>query len=125
MSQKVDALFGEDESSVRPKIRTIVGLLISGSVLAFLGLACSSVPGGLLVLWAWSVMEKEIDRVESGYLPEETLGTLQTLKRLVWAALFVILIIFIGQTILLFSGFYVVLWGTFIQSLSGSPPILP
>ena len=123
MSQKVDDLFGEGDSAVQPKTKTIIGKLVLGGVLAFFGLACTSVPGGLLVLWAWSIMEKEIDRVESGYLPEETLGTLQTLKGFVWAALLVILVIFIGQTILLFSGFYVGFWSNIIQSISGVPPI--
>ena len=125
MSQKVDDLFGEGDSAVKPKTRTIIVLLVGGALLAFLGLACSSVPGGLLVLWAWSIMEKELDRVESGYLPEEVLSSLQTLKGFVWAALLVILVIFIGQTFLLFSGFYVVLWSDIIQSISGAPPVMP
>ena len=118
MTSKVDELFGEEGQAVRANIRGIVTTLVLGVLLAFLGLVCSSVPGGLIVLWAWSLTEKEIDRVHSGYLPEDSLPALRVLKGFVWASLIVILIIFVGQTILLFSGFYVVFWGDLVQSLA-------
>lgn len=118
MTQKVEELFGEEGAHVRPKTRTIVALLSLGVILATLGLACSSVPGGLLVLWAWSITEKEIDRVESGYLPEDSLPHLRVVKATVWTSLVVILLIFVTQTVLLFSGFYVVLWSTFVETFA-------
>jgi hypothetical protein len=119
MSQKLDDLFGEGKTVVRPKTRTIVALLGSGLCLALAGLACSSVPGGLLVLLAWSTLEKEIDRVDSGYLPEQALTKLKVLKQLVWGALGLIMLIFVAQTVLLFSGVYVAFWGRLIQSFGG------
>lgn len=118
MTSKVDELFGEEGQAVRANIRGIVATLALGVLLAFVGLVCTSVPGGLIVLWAWSLTEKEIDRVDSGYLPEDSLPALRVLKGFVWASLIVILIIFVGQTILLFSGFYVVFWGDLVQSFA-------
>ena len=125
MTSKVEELFGEEGQTVRANIRGIITLLVSGVLLALFGLACSSVPGGLIVLWAWSLTEKEIDRVDSGYLPEDTLPSLRVLKGFVWASLVVILIIFVGQTILLFSGFYVAFWGEIVQSFAPSAPVSP
>jgi len=122
MTSKVDELFGEEGQTVRANIRGIVTTLACGVILALMGLVCSSVPGGLIVLWAWSMTEKEIDRVESGYLPEDALPKLRILKGFVWASLIVILIIFVGQTILLFSGFYVAFWGDIVQSFAPSTP---
>jgi len=125
MSQKVDELFGKGGASVQPKTRTIIALLASGMLLAVLGLACSSVPGGLLVLWAWSIMEKEIDRVESGYLPEEAIGHLRSLKTIVWTSLLIVLILFIGQTVLLFTGFYIGFWGFIVEQFATGSPASP
>ena len=125
MSQKVDELFGKGGSSVQPKTLSIIALLASGMLLAVLGLACSSVPGGLLVLWAWSIMEKEIDRVESGYLPEEAIGHLRSLKTIVWTSLLIVLILFIGQTVLLFTGFYIGFWGFIVEQFATGSPASP
>ena len=125
MSSKVDELFGEDDTHVRPNIRTISILLTSGIVIALCGLLCTSVPGGLMVLWAWSMTEKEIDRVESGYLPEDVLPKLRVLKGVVWTALIAILFLFVVQTFLLISGFYIVLWSEIVQSFASSGPLPP
>ena len=115
MSQKVDELFGEGATKVAPKTRLIITLLGLGCALTVLGLACSSVPGGLIVLWAWTLMEKEIDRVESGYLPEDSLPALRRLKGVVWLTLGLVVVVFMIQSALLFNGFYFFLWGSAIE----------
>jgi hypothetical protein len=120
MSQDLDELFGEGGASLKPGTRTIIVLLTVGLVLAVVGLLCSSVPGGLFVLLAWTRVEKEVDRVESGFLPEEFLPQLKMLRRIVWIAFALIFFVFLCQAFLLITGFYLQLWHTMIMLLLGT-----
>ena len=73
-------------------------------------MACSAAPGGLLVLAAWVVSEKEVDRVESGYLPADTGPTVRRLQRACFVGLLFVLAAFSVQLLLFMSGFYEGLW---------------
>jgi hypothetical protein len=116
MSGEVEELF-EGGSAARPRWGFALGVLGAGVALTLLGLACSSVPGGLVTLWGYFVVEKEIDRVDTGYLPVEDRPALLRLRALAWACLALVLGTFVIQGVLLCSGAYVPLWAAAIELL--------
>lgn len=87
---KTDGLFGNDDAPT-PRVRLIFALLALGMLVAVLGLACSSIPGGVLVLLAWLSVDKELDRIDSGYLPESDRTRMNRWKRAVMISLWVVL----------------------------------
>jgi hypothetical protein len=115
---ELDELFGGGRGQVQPRTALILGLLGSGIVLGVLGLACSSLPGGALVLLAWNVAEREMERIESGYLPLDYGPRVTSLRRITWLALLVVIGLFFVQGGLLCTGFYESLWGGFLERLS-------
>lgn len=96
------------------RILTVIGL---GLLLTLLGMACSAVPGGLVVLFGWSMSQKELDRVDSGYLPVENRPALLRLHMVAWACLLLVIACFIVQGVLLWAGVYTQLWVTAIELL--------
>lgn len=129
MSEAVDELFGEAGDAARPRTTWILALLIGGVLLALAGMACTAVPGGLLVLGAWAMVEKDLDRVDAGYLALDHRPTLSTLRSAVWGGLALVVILFVAQSVLLCTGFYFQFWATLIESMrplaldAGSPPV--
>lgn len=135
MSRDVDELFGEGGSGARPRTRLIALVLGSGLLLALLGMTCTAVPGGLITLVAWALVEKELDRVDSGYLALDYRPGLVTLRAFVWASLLLVMGLFIIQGVLLCTGWYTSFWSSMIESLrpfvlpdapiqpTGSPPV--
>jgi hypothetical protein len=123
MSEAVDELFGEEGSAAGPRVRTILALLGTGLVLSLLGMACTAVPGGLVVLVAWSMVEKDLDRVDSGYLALEHRPTLSAVRRAVYAGLVLVVLLFLAQTVLLCTGVYYDLWSAGVEMLR--PVALP
>jgi hypothetical protein len=117
MTEQVDELFGDASTQPKPRIALITSLLASGMLMALLGLACTSVPGGLMVLWSWSLVETEVGRIDSGYLAEDWRSTLTLLKQLVWIGLGIIMALFLMQLFLLQAGVYPELWSPLIQLL--------
>lgn len=97
---KTDDLFGNEDAPV-PRVRRIAALLVLGLLTAILGLACSSIPGGVLILLAWLSVDKELDRVESGYLPEADRARLNRWKVAVMASLWIVLGLVTLQALLL------------------------
>jgi hypothetical protein len=77
----VDELFGGGPGEPQPRLRLGYGLLGSGLAVAVVGMLCTVVPGAGMVLASWSVAEKEMDRLESGYLPETRRDALLNLQR--------------------------------------------
>lgn len=120
MSDEVDSLFSGVDARPEPRIRMVLGLLFGGLAMAFLGLACSSAPGGLIVLGAWAVAEKEMDRVESGYLPEEVRPRIRSVQQAVLVGLGLVLVMFVVQAWLLSQGVYDILWSGILQVLFGA-----
>lgn len=117
MPRDVDELFGGGTGQPTPRTRLVIGLLVAGVLLAILGMVCSAAPGGLMVLVAWMVVEKELDRVETGYLPPEVLPELRGAQRLVWVGVGLVIALFVAQALLFCSGFYTNLWEGALQSL--------
>jgi len=117
MAKDVDELFGAGGREVRPRTVPILVTLGCGLVVAVLGLACTSVPGGLMVLVSWMLIEKEMSRIESGYLPVKYEGNLRSLRIAVWAGMILILIIFFLQAYLLCTGTYVTVWSALLDGL--------
>ncbi len=119
MSRDVEELFGEGGGAPTPRTTLVLSLLTLGLLLAFLGLACSTAPGGVLVLVAWLVVEKEMDRVDSGYLPSDTRDHVRRLRLFTWAGVLVVIGLFVAQALLLCSNSYDALWLTLLTRLSG------
>ena len=97
---KADGLFGNEDIPV-PRVRLIFLLLALGLLLAILGLACSSIPGGVLILLAWLSVDKELDRIDSGYLPESERTRMKRWKTAVMISLWVVLGLVTLQALLL------------------------
>jgi hypothetical protein len=110
MSRDVDELFGRGAGQPTPQKRWVYGLLFSGLGMALIGMVCTAVPGGLVVLWAWAAMEKEVQRLESGYLPAEARSDVYAMQRLTYLGVVAIIALFIAQGALFVSGFYETLW---------------
>lgn len=123
----VDELFGEGGKAARPRTGRVIAVLVTGLVMTLLGMACTAVPGGLVTLVAWYLVQKEVDRVDSGFLPLEYRPRLSLLRTIVWASLFLVVLLFFVQTVLLFNGVYFALWSQAIElfrplATEGLPP---
>jgi hypothetical protein len=129
-NEEVDELFGQGGGAPSPRTATIVSLLVGGLVIGLVGLACTSVPGGVMVLAGWMLVEKEMDRIDSGYLPSDARKTVGVLQMLAYAAVFGVIALFGLQAWLFCSGAYDQLWAdmlewyvtTFGPSPAGAPP---
>ncbi|MFT4627159.1 MAG: hypothetical protein ACI8PZ_005840 [Myxococcota bacterium] len=102
MSQEVDELFG-GEDAPKPRAALVLVLLVTGVVLSVAGLLCSAAPGGVLVLLAWMFIEKELDRVDSGYLAESDRPAVVRLRVVTLVGLLLVVAIFVVQGMLLCS----------------------
>ncbi|HMV68498.1 MAG TPA: hypothetical protein PKA64_16735 [Myxococcota bacterium] len=122
---RVDELFGASGAEPEPRRRLIMVLLTSGLLLTTLGLACTSAPGGLVVLAAWLVADGDLDRLKAGYLPSDTAADVRRLRGLTLVGLAVVLALFLIQVILLDVGYYDRLWGGIIEATAPTPPAEP
>lgn len=111
----------------RPRTGLVAGLLLVGVVSTVLGMACIAAPGGILVLLAWVVVEKDHDRIESGYLPDADRTVVERSRNLTHAGLLLVVLLFFLQAMLLcFGGYdalldqvYIPLWRRFVLSMMG------
>jgi hypothetical protein len=115
MSEEVDELFGGGEGTPAPRFGLAMALLGGGLILTVFGMACTAAPGGLVVLMGWFVADKEMRRVESGYLPADVEPRVQMLQRLANVDLALVLVLFALQVVLLCTGFYDQLWLYMVQ----------
>lgn len=113
----VGELFGEEGSTAQPKITRVIIVLVTGMTLTVVGMACTAVPGGLITLIAWALAEKELGKVDSGFLPIESRPSLVALRLAVLVCLALVLLLFILQGILLCSGVYFTAWTAAIEML--------
>ena len=86
-------------------------------MLAFLGLACTVLPGGMLILLSYHYADREIERVNSGYLGEEHRPVVRLLQLLTRIAVLMVLVIAVIQAVLALDGTYDLLWGTMFTIL--------
>ena len=120
MSDELDELFGEAGSGPKPRSRLILALLITGLLLTLVGMVFTAAPGGLVVLLAWVLVDKERDRVASGFLPADVGPQVQRLHRAVVAGLITVLVLFFLQGWLFCAtGIYEDLWTWMLQWLVG------
>jgi hypothetical protein len=124
MAREVDELFGASDAP-RPRTTLVVGLVVSGVLLGILGLGCTSLPGGALVLAAWNIVETESERIESGYLPLDARPHVQSLRVITYGAIAFVILLLILQGFLLCAGFYGALWGTMLDAIIGSAAPAP
>lgn len=118
-SAEVDELFGEGGGAPKPRYAVAVVFLIAGLLLAVVGLPCSTAPGGALVLLAWLVVEKDIDRLESGYLPSDAGRGLSALRIVVRLGVIAVIVLTAIQGVLVCGLFYPDGWGSFLFWLMG------
>lgn len=116
-SSDVDELFGQGEAPPRPRTAVISLWMYTGLVLSVFGLACTSVPGALIVLWSWSALDGELERVENGYLAPEARTELRALEWRMWATIGALVVLLFLQATLLGQGFYEWLWETALRWL--------
>jgi hypothetical protein len=113
----VGELFGDDGTKARPRTGLVIAVLVTGLTLTVLGMACTAVPGGIVTLVSWALVEREIDRVDSGFLPLQHRPALVAVRGAVWGGLLVVLGLFVIQSILLCNGTYYSLWSAGIEML--------
>ena len=116
MSQELEELFGEGSGSPEPQVRLVATLLGVGVLLAIAGMACTAAPGGIVVLLAWMVVEKDIDRLETGYLPAEESPNVHRMRMAALISLGVIIVLFALQLMLFCGGVYEHWWGQAITA---------
>lgn len=103
---ELEELFGEDGGQPQARKRLGWTLLIVGVVTSFFGLLCSVVPGAGLVLLAWLVAETDMDRLESGYLPENLREQVRALQLATHTGVVAAIVMLAIQCLLLCSGAY-------------------
>jgi hypothetical protein len=126
VTDQVDELFGEGGGVPTPRLGLVWGLLLTGLAVAGAGIVCTAAPGGILVLLAWFVVEREADRVESGYLPADAGPSIARLRRVVLAAVLSVVALFAVQAWLLArTDFYDRQWSWVITTVAELAPRLP
>ena len=112
----VDELFGAEDAA-RPNRALVLTLLGSGLVLSIAGLACTVLPGGVLILLGFHYADREVDRVETGYLAEADRPVAVSLRVAAQAIVVFLVIITILQIVLFQNGLYDALWGSFFLTI--------
>ncbi len=121
----VDELFGEGEGAPSPRVVAVTGLLGCGLVVALVGMACTAVPGGVMVLFSWMLAEKEMDRIESGYLPSDARGVVWLLRAATFVGVLIVVGLFVVQGSLFCSGFYDAFWMQVLDWVTGDGGLTP
>ena len=115
--EDVGELFGEGGTKARPRTGLVIAVLITGLSLTVLGMVCTAVPGGIITLVAWAMVEREIDRVDSGFLPLQHRPALVAVRGAVWAGLLLVVGLFVIQAGLLCNGTDLALWSAGFELL--------
>jgi hypothetical protein len=119
MTDSVDELFGDGASGPKPRLLRVWLTLLLGLLLCVLGLACISVPGGLLVLLAVMFADTEKDRLESGFLSEVDRPVIMRTRAAAYVGMLLSAAIVLLQCWLYTTGVYSALGDLF---LAGPPP---
>lgn len=114
----VDELFGIG-GEPGPQVWTAGLLLGAGLVVAIVAAACTSVPGALLVLAGWSLVEQDLARIEAGFLPERHRRTLRRLQIGAWVAVAVVNALLVVEGLMFAFGIYQDQWSQFFAWLRG------
>jgi hypothetical protein len=76
-----------------------------------------------MVLLAWMLAEKEVDRVDSGYLPADARPVVNLLQTACYVGVLLVVALFVAQAYLFCSGFYDDLWSSMLSWWVGDVPI--
>ncbi|NCG17662.1 MAG: hypothetical protein GWP91_01420 [Rhodobacterales bacterium] len=117
MANEVDELFGGGTGTTDPKVNGALVLAALGTLTAIIGMACFSAPGAAIVLVGLWRIEKELDRVDNGYLDISTRPVVLSARRWVFAALAVVIALLFLQVVLYSQGFYQMLGDLFFHNL--------
>jgi hypothetical protein len=112
----VDDLFGSEDGA-RPNRALVFTLLCAGLLLSLVGLFCTVLPGGVLTLLGFHYADRDVDRVDTGYLSEADRPAAVRLRTAAQAGVIVLVIVSILQLVLFQEGFYDALWGSFFLTL--------
>jgi len=104
--EDLDDLFGEGAGAPEARTGPAIALSVIGVLMSILGMACLAAPGGIPVLLALWWIERERDRVANGYLPETAGPIVERTRRLVFASLMFVIVLFVAQAVLYCFGFY-------------------
>ena len=119
---EVNELFGEGGDAPTPRVALVLALAVGGLALALFGLACSVLPGVALVMLAWLTVEKEMDRVETGFLPETARTEVATLRTAVRLGVVMGVVLVIAQTWLYGAGLYDWMLQQALMWMGAQPP---
>jgi hypothetical protein len=78
-----------------------------------------------MVLFAWMLAEKEMDRIESGYLPADARGVVRLLRTATFVGVLIVVLLFVVQGWLFCSGFYDTLWMQMLEWVVGDGLAVP
>lgn len=106
---EVDELFGSDDGA-KPNRALVLTLVASGVLLTLVGLACSILPGGVLILLGFHYADREVDRVEAGYLAESDRPEVERLRLGAQLAVVWLFVVTFAQFMLFQMGFYEAFW---------------
>lgn len=105
MARDVDELFG-DEDAATARTTPAIALAISGVIVAVIGMTCLAAPGGVLVLIGLWWIDRELERVENGYLAPDQRPAVERARTIVFISLGVVILLFVTQLFLYCGGFY-------------------
>ena len=112
---KVEDLFGPIEQAAKPRLKLVRLCLVAGLVMTVLGMACSVVPGVSLVLLSWFIVDKEVSRIESGFLAQSWRDPVAKTKTYVRVGVWLSVLTLLLQVTLLCMGVYTV-WAEYLLS---------
>ena len=115
----LDELFGEGGGTPEPKVIPAIALSVIGVLSAIIGMVCLAAPGGILVLLGLWWIEREMDRVENGYLAEDARPRVESARRFVLLCLIIVIALFFLQAVLYCNGFYQGLGDSIFGILAG------
>lgn len=108
MSNRVEKLFSGGEPEQRPArsgwIKAVLAVAIPLDVLGVL--SCTSVPGAVMTLLAWWLVDREMALLESGVIHVESAPSLNRLKQVTVGTLTFCGVSLFVQIVLLSTGFY-------------------
>lgn len=117
MANEVDELFGGGEGAAEPDVTTALALAALGVFGAILGMGCIAAPGALVVLIGLWRIEKELDRVENGFLDVSARPVVLRARRWIFAALAAVIGLLFVQVVLYFMGFYQMIGDRFFRDI--------
>lgn len=119
MSEGVDQLFGKGGDAATPRVGLALVLVTVGLLLAVAGTLCTSVPGGVLVLVGGFVVQRDQDRITSGFLATRHRTRLARAERVCQLALVAVIVLEVFQVALYVNGGPYFLWAAVLGWIGG------